>query len=101
MESQEWTTSIVQDGDSCWLVVVGSDVSPSTSTRVHALQRAIETLHPVWLVDTVPRILLTGIGRPATAGLTGKSRGACIHGRQKHRGCPAGPVQDRHVPSLL
>src|SRR5450830_1522391 len=53
MESQEWTTSIVQDGDSCWLVVVGSDVSPSTSARVHALQRAVETLHPAWLVETV------------------------------------------------
>jgi len=34
--------------------VVGSDVSPSTGTRVHALQRAIETLHPAWLVETVP-----------------------------------------------
>ena len=53
MELQEWTTSIVQDGDSCWLVVVGSDVSPSTSARVHALQRAVETLHPAWLVETV------------------------------------------------
>ena len=53
MESQEWTTSIVQDGDSCWLAMVGSNVSPSTSARVHALQRAVETLHPAWLVETM------------------------------------------------
>ena len=54
MESQEWATSIVQDGDSSWLVVVGDVVSPSISARVHTLQRAVETLHPAWLVETVP-----------------------------------------------
>ena len=61
MESQEWPTSIVQDGDSCWLVVVGNDVSPSTSARVHALQRAVETLHPAWLVETVPGYCSLGL----------------------------------------
>jgi allophanate hydrolase subunit 1 len=61
MESQQWATSIVQDGDSCWLVVVGSDVSPSTSARVHALQRAVETLHPAWLVETVPGYCSLGL----------------------------------------
>jgi KipI family sensor histidine kinase inhibitor len=54
MELREWATSIVQDGDSCWLVVVGSDVSPSTSARVQALQRTVEMLRPSWLVETVP-----------------------------------------------
>jgi len=45
---------ILSDGDSCWLAVVGDNVSPSASTRVHALRRAVEALHPAWLVETVP-----------------------------------------------
>ncbi|MCX6084859.1 MAG: 5-oxoprolinase subunit PxpB [Caldiserica bacterium] len=45
---------ILSDGDSCWLVAVGDDVSPSTSARVHALRRSIEALHPAWLVEMVP-----------------------------------------------
>jgi len=61
MESQEWATSIVQDGDSSWLVVVGDVVSPSISARVHTLQRAVETLHPAWLVETVPGYCSLGL----------------------------------------
>jgi len=61
MESREWTTSIVQDGDSCWLVVVGSDVSPSTTACVHALRRAAEALRPAWLVETVPGYCTLGL----------------------------------------
>jgi KipI family sensor histidine kinase inhibitor len=61
MESQEWAVSVVQDGDSCWLVVVGGDVSPSTSARVHALQRSVETLGPAWLVETVPGYCSLGL----------------------------------------
>jgi len=70
MKSQEWATSIVQNGDSCWLIVVGNDVSPSTSARVHALQRAVETLHPAWMVETVPGYCSLGlIVRPLQATL--------------------------------
>ncbi|MHB8106627.1 MAG: 5-oxoprolinase subunit PxpB [Candidatus Cryosericum sp.] len=70
MESEKTATSIVQDGDSCWLIVVGSDVSPSTSSRVHALQRAVETLRPSWLVETVPGYCSLGlIVRPLQASL--------------------------------
>jgi KipI family sensor histidine kinase inhibitor len=61
MESQKWPTSIVRDGDSCWLVVVGNDVSSSTSARVHALQRAVETLHPAWLVEMIPGYCSLGL----------------------------------------
>jgi KipI family sensor histidine kinase inhibitor len=61
MESQKWPTSIVRDGDNCWLVVVGNDVSSSTSARVHALQRAVETLHPACLVETVPGYCSLGL----------------------------------------
>src|SRR5450756_290608 len=61
MESREWATSIVQDGDSCWLVAVGSDVSPSTSACVHALRRAAEALRPAWLVETVPGYCTLGL----------------------------------------
>jgi len=61
MESQEWAVSVVQDDDSCWLVVVGGDVSPSNSARVHALQRAVETLSPAWLVETVPGYCSLGL----------------------------------------
>ncbi|MBA4364562.1 MAG: hypothetical protein C0398_00970 [Coprothermobacter sp.] len=61
MESQEWAVSVVQDGDSCWLVVVGDDVSPSTSARVRALGRATEALHPTWLVETVPGYCTLGL----------------------------------------
>ena len=52
---------IIQDGDSCWLVVVGGDVSPSTSARVHALRRAMEALSPAWLVETVPGYCTLGL----------------------------------------
>ena len=52
---------IVQGGDSCWLVVVGNDVSPSTSARVNALRRSIEVLHPVWLVEMVPGYCSLGL----------------------------------------
>ncbi|MCX6083663.1 MAG: 5-oxoprolinase subunit PxpB [Caldiserica bacterium] len=52
---------IVQEGDGCWLVVVGNDVSPSTSARVHALQRATEALDPAWLVETVPGYCSLGL----------------------------------------
>ena len=61
MELQEWTVSVVQSGDSCWLIVVGDDVSSSTSRRVYAMQRSIETLHPDWLVDTVPGYCSLGL----------------------------------------
>src|SRR5664279_2089228 len=61
MELREWATSVVQDGDSCWLVVVGSDVSPSTSARVQALQCVVEVLHPAWLVETVPGYCSLGL----------------------------------------
>jgi len=61
MESREWAVSVVQDGDRCWLVVVGSDVSPSTSARVQALRHAIEVLHPAWLVETVPGYCSLGL----------------------------------------
>jgi KipI family sensor histidine kinase inhibitor len=61
MESLEWAVSVVQDGDSCWLIVVGGDISPSTSARVHALQHATEALHPTWLVETVPGYCSLGL----------------------------------------
>jgi KipI family sensor histidine kinase inhibitor len=61
MESQEWAISVVQDGDSCWLVVVGGGISPSISARVHALERAVEALHPSWLVETVPGYCTLGL----------------------------------------
>jgi len=61
MKLREWATSVVQDGDSCWLVVVGSDVSPSTSACVQALQRVVEVLHPAWLVETVPGYCSLGL----------------------------------------
>src|SRR5665811_698520 len=61
IRDREWTTSIVQDGDSCWLVVVGSDVSPSTTACVHALRRAAEVLRPAWLVETVPGYCTLGL----------------------------------------
>ena len=48
-------------GDSCWLVVVGDDISPSTSAHVHALRRAMEALHPAWLVETVPGYCTLGL----------------------------------------
>ena len=72
MESQKWPTSIVRDGDSCWLVVVGNDVSSSTSARVHARQRAVETLHPAWLVEMIPGYCSLGlIVQPLQATLEG------------------------------
>ncbi len=53
--------SVVQAGDSCWLVVLGDDISFSTNARVHALRRAIEDLHPAWLVETVPGYCTLGL----------------------------------------
>jgi KipI family sensor histidine kinase inhibitor len=61
MDSQKWTTSVVQDGDSCWLVVVGGGISPSIGARVHALGSAVEALHPAWLVETVPGYCTLGL----------------------------------------
>jgi len=61
MDSQKWATSLVQDGDSCWLVAVGGGISPSISARVHALGRAVEALHPAWLVETVPGYCTLGL----------------------------------------
>lgn len=61
MESREWAVSVVQDGDSSWLVVVGDVISPSISARVRALRRALEALHPVWLVETVPGYCSLGL----------------------------------------
>jgi KipI family sensor histidine kinase inhibitor len=61
MELKEWAPSIVQDGDSCWLVVTGNDLSPSTNAHVHALRHAVESLHPVWLVETVPGYCSLGL----------------------------------------
>jgi len=52
---------IVQAGDSCWLVVIGDDVSARTSARVHALKRAIEQARPGWLVETVPGYCTLGL----------------------------------------
>jgi KipI family sensor histidine kinase inhibitor len=61
MESQVWPISVVQAGDSCWLVVVGDDISPSTNAHVHALRHAMEDLHPAWLVETVPGYCTLGL----------------------------------------
>jgi len=61
MDLQKWAMSVVQDGDSCWLVVVGGDMSPSISARVHALGGAVEALHPAWLVETVPGYCTLGL----------------------------------------
>ncbi|MCX6097284.1 MAG: carboxyltransferase domain-containing protein [Caldiserica bacterium] len=52
---------VVQDGDSCWLAIVGDDVSPSTSARVHALRHSVEALHPARLVEMVPGYCSLGL----------------------------------------
>lgn len=57
----EQTVCMVPAGDSCWLAVVGDDISPSTNARVHALRRAIETLDPDWLIETVPGYCTLGL----------------------------------------
>ncbi|MCE5193024.1 5-oxoprolinase subunit PxpB [bacterium] len=54
-------THLVQDGDSCWLVVLGETISPSTSARVHAFRRAVEEIHPAWLIETVPGYCTLGL----------------------------------------
>lgn len=54
-------TRVVQDGDSCWLVVLGETLSPSTSARVHALRAAIAQIHPDWLVEMVPGYCTLGL----------------------------------------
>jgi KipI family sensor histidine kinase inhibitor len=61
MESPVSPISVVQAGDSCWLVVVGDDISPSTNAHVHALRRAMEDLRPAWLVETVPGYCTLGL----------------------------------------
>ena len=100
MESQEWATSIVQDGDSCWLVWSEATSRPRlahASTRCNALLR--RCILPGW--SRRCQGMVAGADRPAIAGLTGRGRGTCVHSRKKRHGCPAGPVQDRHDPSLL
>ncbi|HWQ21391.1 MAG TPA: 5-oxoprolinase subunit PxpB [Clostridia bacterium] len=61
MKCAEWPMTVVQCGDCSRLVVVGHNISPLTNARVHALRRAIEALHPVWLVETVPGYCTLGL----------------------------------------
>lgn len=52
---------IVQDGDSCFLIVLGHDVSVLVSARVHALRRALDAVQSSWLVETVPGYCSLGL----------------------------------------
>jgi KipI family sensor histidine kinase inhibitor len=52
---------VVQGGDSCWLAIIGDDVSPSTSARVNALRHSVAALHPAWLVEMVPEYCSLGL----------------------------------------
>ncbi|MHB8071110.1 MAG: 5-oxoprolinase subunit PxpB [Candidatus Cryosericum sp.] len=53
--------TVTAAGDSCWLVVLGDGISPDLSDRVHTLRRALEELHPAWLVETVPGYCTLGL----------------------------------------
>jgi len=52
---------IVQEGDSCFLIVLGHDVSPLVNARVHALRRALDAMRSFWLVETVPEYCSLGL----------------------------------------
>ncbi len=61
MKSRDRNATVITDGDSCWLVVLGRAVSRPVASRVHALRRRLEKLSSDWLRETVPGYCTLGL----------------------------------------